>query len=95
MQYVIIESFNEAISLVTESNGDTAIWEDYKDAQVISKYCQNGIVVPLAPDLMDIIEEAVGFIDVALFELGEFEKESGPDGEDIDTIEDRLSNLLY
>lgn len=94
MEYVIIENFNDSISLIADVNGDVMTYTNLEEAKADAKLCQNGIVLPLEPKLMDIIQEASDFVGVALFELDELEKESGPDG-DRDTLEDRLESLLY
>jgi hypothetical protein len=49
MQYVVIEMFNGVISLVTNTDGETFVTEDVKEAKKIAEECQQRIVVPLKP----------------------------------------------
>ena len=49
MQYVVIESFDGVISLVTNEEGETFVTEDVNEAKIVTSECQERIVVPLKP----------------------------------------------
>jgi hypothetical protein len=88
MNYVILEvSERGEIELLTNEDGKgTMVFDDLDDAFEMSKVCNQGIVVPLHPQLMELITEAAAFIDVAKFELDEEFDES--------SLEERFYELL-
>ncbi len=47
MQYVVIENFNENISLVLNEEGETFVTANLNEANAIAEECQNGMVIKL------------------------------------------------
>lgn len=46
-RYIVIEDFNDMISIVTDEDGEVEIFYSYEDALEIADECQNGKVVKL------------------------------------------------
>lgn len=88
MQYVIIENFNGNINLVTNEEGQTTVFDTLGTANEAAEDCQNGIVVPLAKELMQILTDCWRFIGTtARYELG---------GDCLDDdLEAQLTKLIY
>lgn len=89
MQYVIIEYFGEPM-LVTDESGSVKMFDNWSDAKDEARECQNGIVVPLDPQLMEIISDASDWVCLAKFEY--FSKDD--EDEDDSTTEEDLNRLL-
>nr|DAT90414.1 MAG TPA: hypothetical protein [Caudoviricetes sp.] len=47
-KFVVLETFNDIVNIVTNSSGDTSIFETLQEAQEIADLCQRGIVVPIS-----------------------------------------------
>ncbi len=45
MKYVVIENFNDNISLVVDEEGETFVTNDLDEATAVARECQNGMVV--------------------------------------------------
>ena len=46
-RFIVIEDFNDMISIVTDEDGEVEIFYSYEDALEIANECQNGKVVKL------------------------------------------------
>ena len=46
-RFIVIEDFNDMVSIVTDENGEVEIFHSYKDAQKTADDCQNGKIVKL------------------------------------------------
>lgn len=90
MKYVIIENWENLSSpqLCTNEDGETIVFDSLEKAKIEANSCQEGIVVPLCTKLINLIEEAVAFIDTARYILDEnSDEENNP-------IENELLGLL-
>ena len=46
-RFIVIEDFNDMVSIVTDEDGEVEIFYSYEDAQETADDCQNGKVVKL------------------------------------------------
>lgn len=68
MQYIIIDNFNGNINILPkDESGEPAIFTSAKEAQ---EYCaeeaQNGVVIPLGIDVMEVILDLIYSMDIAI-----------------------------
>lgn len=79
MEYIIIENWENLSSpqLCTNEDGETLVFDKLEDAKNEAEGCHEGIIVPLAPNLMDIIQDAYDKIGMAKYEMGEDFDEGG------------------
>lgn len=62
MEYIVIDMFDQP-TVVTDGQGEANIFEKGLEAEAEAKRCQEGFVVPLAPNLMETILKAYELID--------------------------------
>jgi len=98
MKYILLNTENKPSIMPDPYDDSLLILEDLGTARAhVEDYEGLGytslMIVPLDRRLMDLIEQAAEFIDVALYELGDFEG-VGEDEEELDEI-NNLSDELY
>ena len=97
MKYIIL-NIEGTPSIMPDLYDDSLnIFEDFEVANYqLLNYKDLGfehvMIVPLDTRLMKLVEEAAEFIDVTLYELGEFDKLE--ENEEKDTLADNLYQLL-
>lgn len=85
--YIVLELFNfDYPTIVTDETGKPKIYEHLLDAETESKECQQGMVVPLEPHLINLLKDIRGFFNYKIQDEGiEFDE---------DNLEQRINNLL-
>lgn len=73
MRYIVIDDWENLSSpqICVNDEGETLIFDKIEDAEAEAYGCQEGIVVPLSTELMNIIQKAYDLIGMAKYELGE------------------------
>lgn len=69
MQYIQIDNFNGNINIITkeDESGEVKIFDSLKEAEeTLSENCQNGFVVPLGIDVMEVILDLIYSMDIAV-----------------------------
>lgn len=85
MKYIVVEDFNEVISLVYDSTGEVKVFDSLKEAKKEASLLQNGLVFPLW-NLDKFFTDVERFIGETKWHLG--------DCFDVDNVEEQLNRLL-
>lgn len=90
MEYILIDNFNDTLNIVCkdDGSGEPLIIRHLEEAKdCLAEHCQNGQIVPLGVDVIDIISKLDDFRSVIYSEEGEenFEKDT-----ELDTLIDEI-----
>ena len=86
MKYIIIKFNGTEVNLNLDEAGKVKIYDSIEIANISADKSSGDIILPLT-DVIQLSEDALGYISVAKFELG--------DEEDLDRIEERLSQVVF
>lgn len=91
MQYIQIDNFNGCINIITkdDDSGEPLVFNSLKEAQdTLEENCQNGQIIPLGIDVIDLIANLADFRSSILIEEGE------DNFEDEDELDELIDNVL-
>ena len=74
MQYIQLDNFNGDLFIVCkdDGSGETLIFDTLKEAQdTLNENCQDGVVIPLGVNIINVISELANFRSDILVEEGE------------------------
>lgn len=86
MKYIIIKFNGTEVNPNLDEAGKVKIYDSIEIANISADKSSGDIILPLT-DVIQLSEDALGYISVAKFELG--------DEEDLDRIEERLSQVVF
>lgn len=70
MEYIVIEDFNDTLSIVSDEEGDSIVFDDIDNASDYAENdCQDGQVVPLGMNLLYLISASLDYIEQSDYDL--------------------------
>lgn len=60
MQYILLDNFNGSINVVCkdDGSGESLVFDTLKEAEdCLEEYCQDGQIIPLDVDIIEIIKD--------------------------------------
>lgn len=65
MEYILIDNFNNTINIVCkdDGSGEPLVFDSLEEAQTdLDEYCQNGIIIPLNTNVIELLGHCKNFI---------------------------------